>query len=84
MKNLTINLETYLLNWYLELPVEALNEIHFGEIDYKGIFGHDSRLIQDELRDAWHNDFDLEDKIAYHDDLYDRYYEHTKNITLCE
>lgn len=82
MKNLTINLETYLLNWYLALPVEALNEIHFGDVDYTGIFGHDARIIKDELQDEWHNGFDLEDKVAYHDDLYDKYYQQTKHITL--
>jgi hypothetical protein len=82
MKDLTINLETYLLNWYLALPVEALNEIHFGDVDYTGIFGHDARIIKDELQDEWHNGFDLEDKVAYHDDLYDKYYQQTKHITL--
>ena len=82
MKDLTRNLETYLLNWYLALPVEALNEIHFGDVDYTGIFGHDARIIKDELQDEWHNSFDLEDKVAYHDDLYDKYYEQTKHITL--
>jgi hypothetical protein len=82
MKNLTINLDTYLLNWYCALPIEALNEIHFGDVDYTGIFGHDARIIKDELQDEWHNGFDLEDKVAYHDDLYDKYYEQTKHITL--
>ena len=73
MENLTINLETYLNNWYRELPIEALNEIHFGESDYKGVFGHDSRIIQEELLDMWENDFDLENRLAHHDDLYNKY-----------
>lgn len=82
MKNLTRNLDMYLLNWYLALPIEAINEIHFGEPDYQGVFGHDANIIKDELQDDWHNNYDLQDKIAYHDELYDKYYQHTKDITL--
>lgn len=79
MNDLTIRLETYLNNWYRELPIEALNEIHFDDMDYKGIFGHDSRIIQDELLEVWENDLDLEYKLAHHDDLYNKY---PTNITL--
>lgn len=84
MKNLTLNLDTYLLNWYYALPFEALDEIHDNVPNWDELSDHDIDQEIKSLEDDWHNNFDLESKIAYHDDLYDKYYEHTKNITLCE
>lgn len=83
MENLTEKLDTYLLNWWCALPLEAIMEIHMTDRDLNDI--DDDKEFQDEIdviRDEWHNDFDLEDRIAYHDDLYNKYYEFTKHITL--
>ena len=83
MKDLTKKLDLYLLNWWCALPVEAVMEIHITDRDLDNIDDDiDFQDEMDKIRDEWHNDFDLEDRIAYHDDLYDRFYEFTKHITL--
>ena len=47
MENLTEKLDTYLLNWWCALPLDAIMEIHMTDIDLNYI--DDDKEFQDEI-----------------------------------